>query len=247
MPTTSIVSYNIRHGGVGREDAIAAVLRSVEADLVVLQEAVAPAVVARLAEACGFAHFESREGYSLAVLSRAPLRACTWRRSFWARRAALRLELVDGLVVFGVHLSAIHSNITEWRRVREVRSLLSIAAHDSDRPHVIAGDFNTLASGEVLDLARLPSRLRAVTWLTGRRIRWRIVGMMLEAGYVDAFRLLDTDGRGYSFPAADPHLRLDYAFLRSRDAGLIRQCHVVHHAEAARASDHLPLRLSIDA
>ena len=244
--TTAIVSYNIRHGGLGREDAIAAVLGSSPADVVVLQEAVSPAVVERLAHACGFAHCEARPGYSLAVMSRAPLRAYAWRRSFWARRAVLRLELADGLVVFGVHLSAIHSNVTEWRRVREVRSLLSLAARDSDRPHVIAGDFNTLAPGEVLDLARLPSHLRAVTWLTGRRIRWRIVGMMLEAGYVDAFRLLDTDGRGYSFPAADPHLRLDYAFVRSRDAASVRLCEIIRHDDAARASDHLPLRLSLD-
>jgi endonuclease/exonuclease/phosphatase family metal-dependent hydrolase len=243
---TTVVSYNIRHGGVGREDAIAAVLHSTPADVVLLQEAVSPAVVERLARTCGFAHWDARPGYSLAVLSRAPLRACAWKRSFWARRAMLRLELDNGLVVVGVHLSAIHSNITEWRRVREVRSLLSFAAHDSERPLVIAGDFNTLAPGEVLDLARLPPRLRAVTWLTGRRIRWRIVGLMLEAGYVDAFRLLDTDGRGYSFPAADPHLRLDYAFVRSRDAASVRQCEVVRHDEAARASDHLPLRLSID-
>lgn len=243
---TTIVSYNIRHGGAGREDAIAAVLGSAPADVVVLQEAVSPAVVERLARACGFAHWDARPGYSLAVLSRAPLGACAWKRSFWARRAMLRLELYNGLVVFGVHLSAIHSNITEWRRVREVRSLLSLAAHDSERRHVIAGDFNTLAQGEVLDLARLPPHLRAVTWLTGRRIRWRIVGLMLDAGYVDAFRLLDTDGRGYSFPAGDPHLRLDYAFVRSRDASCVRLCEVVRHVEAVRASDHLPLRLSID-
>ena len=242
---TTLVSYNIRHGGIGREDAIAAVLGSASADVVVLQEAVSPAVVERLARACGFAHCEARPGYSLAVMSRAPLHACAWKRSFWARRAVLRLELDDGLVVFGVHLSAIHSNITEWRRVREVRSLLALAAHDSERRHVIAGDFNTLAQGEVLDLARLPPHLRAVTWLTGRRIRWRIVGLMLDAGYVDAFRLLDTDGRGYSFPAADPHLRLDYAFVRSRDAASVGLCEVVRHDEAARASDHLPLRLSI--
>jgi exodeoxyribonuclease-3 len=245
MPVT-IVSYNIRHGGLGREDALARVIRSAPADVVVLQEAVSPAVVEHLARTCAYAYWEARAGYSLAVMSRTPLVACAWRRTFWARRAVLRLELTDGLVVFGVHLSAIHSNITEWRRMREVRSLLSLASHDRDRPHVIAGDFNTLAPGEVLDLARLPSHLRAVTWLTGRRIRWRIVGMMLDAGYVDAFRLLDTDGRGYSFPSADPHLRLDYAFVRAQDASRVDLCDIVHAADAPRASDHLPLRLSLD-
>lgn len=244
MPT--LVTYNIRHGGVGREETLAAVIRSTHADVVVLQEAVAPAVVERLAHDCDLPHWQARPGYSLAFLSRDPVVSCTWRRSFWTKRAVLRLELRDGLVVFGVHLSAIHSNVTEWRRAKEVKALLGLAGSDAGRLHVIAGDFNTLAPGEVLDLARLPPRLRAVTWLTGRRIRWRIVGMMLEAGYVDAFRLLDADGRGYSFPAVDPHLRLDYIFLRSKDAAHVRRCEVVHHAEAARASDHLPLLVTVD-
>jgi endonuclease/exonuclease/phosphatase family metal-dependent hydrolase len=241
----TVVTYNIRHGGIGREAALAAVIRSTGADAVVLQEAVAPDVVARLAEDCEMPHWQARPGYSLAYLSRDPVVSCTWRRSFWTRRAVLRLELAEGLVIFGVHLSAIHSNVTEWRRAREVKALLALAGSDAGRLHVIAGDFNTLAPGEVLDLARLPPRLRAVTWLTGRRIRWRIVGMMLEAGYVDAFRLLEPDGRGYSFPALDPHLRLDYVFLRSKDAAHVRRCAVVHHDQAARASDHLPLLVQV--
>jgi exodeoxyribonuclease-3 len=245
MPTR-IVTYNIRHGGIGREDVIARVLRSTPADVVLLQEAVSPAVVERLARDCGYPYWQARAGYSLAMMSRAAVAGVAWRRSFWTRRAVLRLEMSAGLIVFGVHLSAIHSNVTEWRRVREVRSLLSLVARDGDRRHIIAGDFNTLAQGEVLDLARLPPHLRAVTWLTGRRIRWRIVGMMLEAGYVDAFRLRDTDGRGYSFPSVDPHLRLDYAFVRSQEAALVLGCEVVHHEAAARASDHLPLCLSLD-
>ena len=161
MPT--LVTYNIRHGGVGREVTRAAVIRSTHADVVVLQEAVSPVVVERLAHDCDLPHWQARPGYSLAFLSRDPVVSCTWRRSFWTKRAVLRLELGGGLVVFGVHLSAIHSNVTEWRRAREVKALLALAGGDAGRLHVIAGDFNTLAPGEVLDLARLPPRLRAVT------------------------------------------------------------------------------------
>lgn len=243
----SVLTYNIRHGGVGREAPLAAVIRSAGADLVVLQEAIVPDVVERLARACDLPHWQARAGYSLAYLSRSPVAACAWRRSFWARRAVLRLELPGGLVIFGVHLSAIHSNVTEWRRAKEIRALLSLASPDADRTHVIAGDFNTLAAGEILDVVRLPSHLRAVTWVTGRRIRWRIVGMMLEAGYVDMFRLLDPDGRGYTFPASDPHLRLDYGFIRAQDATRVRRAEIVHHDEAAVASDHLPLLVALDA
>ena len=64
MPT--IVTYNIRHGGVGREAPLCAVIRSTHPDIVVLQEAVTPAVVARLAHECELPHFQSRPGYCAA-------------------------------------------------------------------------------------------------------------------------------------------------------------------------------------
>lgn len=242
----SLVTYNIRLGGVGREDALASVIRASEADLVVLQEATSPAVVAQLAARTGMAHWMARRGSSLAFLSRRQVISHRWRRPAWSQHAILELVPQEGLVVFGVHLSAVHSNWTEWRRVREVRGLLTMASVDAQQVQVLAGDFNTLAPGEALDVARLPARLRAVVWLTGRRIQWKTVALMLEAGYVDAFRLVEPDGRGYTFPTWDPHLRLDYAFMRARDATRLRSCRVMRPDEAARASDHLPLQMSID-
>ena len=44
-----ILSYNIRRGGVGREVALASVIRAVHPDIVVLEEATRPDVVERLA------------------------------------------------------------------------------------------------------------------------------------------------------------------------------------------------------
>ena len=143
-------------------------------------------------------------------------------------------------------MSAVHSNWTEWRRVKEVRGLLAMAKAEGEDVHVLTGDFNTLAPGEALDLARLPARLRAVTWLTGKRIRWKTVALMLEAGYVDAFRLVEPDGRGYTFPTRDPHLRLDYAFMPARDVVRLRGCRVLRSEAADSASDHLPLEMSIE-
>jgi exodeoxyribonuclease-3 len=159
------------------------------------------------------------------------------------------LEVVphEGLTVIGVHLSAVHSNWTEIRRVKEVRGLLAMATADAPDFHVVVGDFNTLAPGETLDLSRLPARLRALTLLSGKAIRWKTIALMLEAGYVDAYRVVDPDGRGYTFPTWDPHLRLDYAFVRARDAARLTGCSVLQSEPAAIASDHLPLSLSIDA
>lgn len=242
----SLATYNIRRGGVGRRPALETVIGGLDSDLIVLQEATSPAIVAQLSAAVGLPHWYARRGSSLACLSRTPLVSCRWRRPAWSQHAVLEMAPREGLTVFGVHLSAVHSNWTEWRRTREVRGLLSMANADGRGIHVLTGDFNTLAPGEPLDLARLPHRLRAVTYLTGRKIRWKTVSLMLEAGYVDAFRVLDPDGRGYTFPTWDPHLRLDYAFVPAVHAPLLRECRVVQPPEAAEASDHLPLTLSLE-
>ena len=242
----SLSTYNIRRGGVGREEALAGVIRAADSDVVVLQEASSPSVVARLAELSGMPQWQARRGSSLAWLSRQPPVSHRWRRPAWSQHAVLELVPREGVMIFGVHLSAVHSNWTEWRRVREVRGVLAMTGAGGPGVDVVLGDFNTLAPGEELDLARLPPRLRAVTWLTGRKIRWKTVGLMLEAGYVDAYRLLDPDGRGYTFPTWDPHLRLDYAFIQARDAGRLRACAVLQPDGVRTASDHLPLRVSLE-
>ena len=51
--TLRLLSYNIRHGGVGRVEAIAAVIRGCAPDVVVLQEATRPDVVRALAGETG--------------------------------------------------------------------------------------------------------------------------------------------------------------------------------------------------
>jgi endonuclease/exonuclease/phosphatase family metal-dependent hydrolase len=148
--------------------------------------------------------------------------------------------------IFGLHLSAIHSNLTERRRGRELRSLLGGIARHQHGPHVVAGDFNTLAPGEPLDARRLPRRLRPLTWLSGR-IRWETIQIILEARYVDGYRRLHPLDKGYTFPTWDPHVRLDYLFLPEQFAGRLKACEVLTDGEeAARASDHFPLLAHIE-
>ena len=55
-----LLSYNIRHGGAGREDALAAVIANASPDVVVLQEATNAAVVERLAHGAGMAQWGAR-------------------------------------------------------------------------------------------------------------------------------------------------------------------------------------------
>ena len=244
--TLRLVSYNIRYGGVGREQALGARIRELEPDVVLLQEATRPAVVEELARATGMPQWGSRPGHSVGYLSRRPVAARTWRPMRGSGRTFLELELAEPAVrLVGVHLTALHTNWMEQRRARELRALLGvIAARAKDA--IVAGDFNTLAPGEELDLGQLPRRLRVLTWLTGRKIRWETIQIMLDAGFLDAFRLLHPDDAGHTFPTWRPHVRLDFVFVPGSFAGRVRRCEVVRSDGGAEASDHFPLVAEID-
>lgn len=243
-----LLSYNIRYGGVGREAVLAAVIRDCAPDVVVLQEAVRPEVVRALAADTALPICGATRGRSLAFLSRLPV-THRWRRPVWSKHAFLELTCLDApLRIIGVHLSAIHAAWTERRRTIELRSLLeAIRASTSPAPHVLLGDFNTLAPGELLDVRRLPPRLRPFVWLSGGSIRWRAVRRVLEAGYADGWRVAHPDApRAATFPTWDPHLGLDYAFVPAADAGRIRRCEVIQSDPARAASDHFPLLVELD-
>jgi exodeoxyribonuclease-3 len=144
--------------------------------------------------------------------------------------------------IFGVHLSAIHSNLTELRRTYELRSLLRDVQRHQQGFHLVAGDFNTIAPGEHLDIDKLPPRLRAIVWMTGGKIRWTTIQRMLNAGYTDAYRIFHKEDFGFTFPTWDPHVRLDYSFVPTAFASRIVRCDAIRDApEVRRASDHFPL------
>jgi exodeoxyribonuclease-3 len=243
-----LLTYNIRYGGVGREDPLAAVIEACAPDVVVLQEATRPDVVERLAARTGMRTWASTAGRSVGFMSRLAIAHHQWHRPAWSRRAYLEIVPAgDTLRIFGIHLSAVHSNWTERRRARELRAVLAGIERHQQGFHVLAGDFNTLAPGEKLDLERLPPRLRAVVWVTGRKIRWETVQIMLDRSYVDAYKALPREDPGYTFPTADPHLRLDYVFLPSPWMGRLRSCEVERgHPQSASASDHFPLVAELD-
>jgi exodeoxyribonuclease-3 len=242
-----LLSYNIRHGGVGREKPISDVIDACDVDLVVLQEAIRPDVVEGLARNCSMKSWGAIRGHSLAYLSRRPLSHHAWHVVRFARRRYLELVLApSGPRIFGVHLSAVHSNVTERRRAYEMGALLRGIERHQHGFHMVMGDFNTLAPGEKLDISRLPARLRAIVYLTGRTIRWTTIQMMIDAGYTDGFRMFAKDDAGYTFPTWDPHVRLDYLFVPTSSATRVVHCEVVRRPAAVRdASDHFPLLTEI--
>ena len=241
MKTLRLLSYNILKGGVGRETALASVISACEPDIVIFQEAYRPAVIEQLAAKCGYEHWASSLGHSVAFMSRLEIAGHVWRRVRWAKRAYLEIVTATDFRIYGVHLSAVHSNLTEQRRAYELRALLRSVERHQHGLHVVTGDFNTLAPGERLNMEKLPPRLRALTWVTGKSIRWITIRMMLEAGYVDGYRKFHGD-EGHTFTTWDPHVRLDYAFLPEAFKSNLRRCEVVRDNPAAKtASDHFPL------
>ena len=241
-----ILTYNILKGGVGRERQLAAVINNEAPDVVVLQEATRPWVVERLADLTEMRESRAMPGRSLAFMSRVPIAEHRWVRPRWSQHAFLEIvPEAPAVRIFGVHLSAVHAAWTEARRVRELRSLLAaIKEHDLTH-HVMVGDFNTLAPDERLDLTRLPRRLRVLIWLSGGRIRWQTIAIVLGAGYVDGFRKFQSTDPGYTFPTWDPHVRLDYAFLPQPFVDRLVACRVVMSDAARAASDHFPVGVEI--
>lgn len=237
-----LLSYNIKRGGAGREAALAAVIRSASPDLVILQEATNPRVVAELASATGLSKWACQPRFSLAFMSAVDIAHHAWHRPRLSRHAFVEVVLAGPeFRVFGVHLSAVHAAWTERRRVMELRSLLSAIKQHQHGCHVLTGDFNTLAPGELLDIRRLPVRLRPFVWLSGGRIRWQTVAVVLEAQYVDGYRALHPEDPGYSFPTWDPHIRLDYVFVPAAFRDRLTRCEIVGHPDTRQASDHLPV------
>jgi exodeoxyribonuclease-3 len=243
-----LLSYNIRYGGVGREKWLAAVIRETTPDLVVFQEASHPEVVERLAAETEMYAWAARRGYSLGFMSRIKIAHHEWHRPPGVRHAYLEIVPVgtEGRV-FGLHLSAVHSNWTERRRVRELRALLRSIERHQQGFHTLVGDFNTLAPGELLDARQLPARLRALVWLSGGRIRWETIQIMLDANYMDGYRVIHPAEQGFTFPTWNPHVRLDYLFLPALFANRLKSCEVVKGTTAVlQASDHFPLLAQLE-
>jgi exodeoxyribonuclease-3 len=237
------LSYNIKYGGTGREAQIASVIQACAPDVVVLQEATDPSVIARVAEKIGFDHWGSRPGFSTGFMSRLPVAHHAWHSAHRARHPFLEVVLdAPHPRIFGLHLSAWFSKWSERRRAREIRLLLEGIREHQNGFHIIAGDFNALAPGERLQVAQMPRWIRAMVWVSGRDIARETIQVMLDEHYADVWRRLHPTGEGYTFPTWGAHVRLDYVFTPARYVARISECAVADKAPGvAEASDHFPL------
>jgi exodeoxyribonuclease-3 len=242
-----LLSYNIRFGGRGREARISEVIKQVEPDMVVFQEATDPLVIERVASETGLSNWDARPAHSIAFASRKPVAHHEWHYPPGARHSYLEvvLEGTDARV-FGLHLKARFSKWSERQRANEIRALLEGISRHQEGFHVLVGDFNTLAPGELLDVRRMPRWIRALVWISGRDIQRETIQIMLDASYVDGYRRLHTEDKGYTFPVWDPHLRLDYIFLPKAFTDRLTSCEVIYTDAARQASDHFPLMAELE-
>lgn len=243
-----LLSYNIRFGGRGRERELAAVIRAVTPDLVVFQEAIDPQVIQQLAAATDLPFWAARREHSIGYISRLQPSHHEWHYPAGAKHSFLEIVLPGSEErIFGLHLSSTFSKWSERRRVREIRALLKSIEKHQQGFHVLVGDFNTLAPGEILDVRRMPAWIRGLVWLSGRDIQRETIQLMKDSGYADGYRQLHPSVKGYTFPVWDPHLRLDYVFLPITFAERLVQSEVIAApAIVATASDHLPLLCELD-
>lgn len=179
---------------------------------------------------------------SLGFMSRVPIASHAWHRPRLSRHAFLEIVPKDlSIRLFGVHLSAVFAAWTERRRVIELRALVAAIQREQHGFHAVVGDFNTVAPGELFDVAALPQKVKTTLWLSGGRVRWRTIQLMLDAGYADVFRARHPDDPGLTLPAVKPQVRLDYAFIPKTDLSRVTRCEVIRTPPAQDASDHLPL------
>ena len=243
-----LLSYNIRFGGRGREARLAEVIRAVSPDLVVFQEAIDPRVIEGLARATDLPFWAARPAHSIGYISRIEIAHHEWHHPAGAKHSFLEIVPKGSeLRIFGLHLSAIFSKWSERRRAREIRALLKGIERHQEGFHILAGDFNALAPGELLDVKRMPAWIRALIWISGREIQRETIQVMLDANYLDIYRFLHPQDKGCTFPTWDAHLRLDYIFAPAAEAHRVSACEIINEpADAALASDHFPLLARID-
>lgn len=246
--TLKLLSYNIRFGGRGREAQLAEVIRHIAPDLVVFQEAIDPRVIEKLADDTGSPFWAARPAHSIGYISRIKIAHHEWHYPPGAKHSFMEIVPAGSEArIFGLHLSAIFSKWSERRRAREIRALLAGIARYQEGFHLLAGDFNALAPGELLDVRRMPRWIRALVWISGRDIARETIQTMLDAGYLDCYRMLHQAERRYTFPTWDPHLRLDYFFTPARYGDRVNACEIIAEpAVAASASDHFPLLAQVD-
>lgn len=265
------MTYNILLGGEGcRVDAIGRVVESIRPDIVGIQEANDEVVLRDLASRWGMHALLARSPsrFHVALLSRysiepEPATAETGRLAKNVVRGRVQTPSRPLSVAVG-HLSAQpwHRPGAQAFRRGDVAEFLRLSAGAD----ILMADCNALAPGDRLrpsdpppdsggPFPRYPMWINRWVLAAARRRGLRpllrllihlempreIVGSILAAGWVDAYRRARPYDAGYTWPIPWPLARIDFMFARPTLAGTIERATRVQTPLAWRASDHLPV------
>jgi endonuclease/exonuclease/phosphatase family metal-dependent hydrolase len=237
-----LLSYNIRFGGSRRRELIAGVIAALDPDVVVLQEATEPDVVDWIGARTGLTTTVRRPDWSVAALTRLPLTVRAWHQPR-PGRGFLELDSPASPVrILGVHLTAGMTARGERVRLREAERLVALVGSPV-KPSVVVGDFNSIAPGDRVVVGGWPLWLRILLRVDGG-VRRDVLAFLERSGLVDTYRRLHPNEPGYSLPARDPSVRLDYLLSTPDALPLVEACAPAIASDTplvSRASDHLPL------
>src|SRR5256714_13799245 len=175
---TRILSYNILVGATRRIDPLTRMIQTAQPDIVGLVEATNPRVVEELAQRLGMDYVMSAypshlQDWQMALLSRLPIvytktHFCSDTLTKPVLEVAVEEPGGKQLTIFWAHLAAAFSH--GWAgdaiRRREVREITRIMAAKRGTPHLIMGDFNSLAPGDAFQASAL---LRHIVQVDRRR------------------------------------------------------------------------------
>jgi exodeoxyribonuclease-3 len=179
-------------------------------------------------------------GVSIAAIARSPFAGVTWHAPPGIRAFLEFQPAASDLRFIGLHLTSGLSGRGERTRLRHLDALEAVIGQEASDGTVLVGDLNSVAPGDEPRVRRMPFWLQLLLRLDGP-IRTDVMERLARAGWVDVFRRLHPDQPGYTLPAAEPHVRLDYLLASPSVIPRIQACEPATHPDLARASDHLPL------
>ena len=211
-----VLTYNIKDGGLGREQPILAVLTAARPDVIVLQEVYEQTDLHGWAAALDMAAVRARGNTRrhLALLSRLPIITC---ESYHPNppihtallAAELQTEAGHTLSLFGAHLMAGPFVAMELWRLWEIATILKRVGASSANPALLVGDFNAIAPGDRVDVQHWPQPLRLILALQAGHVFRATLKGATAAGLRDCFRASHPTDPGFTLPASAPNTRLD--------------------------------------
>jgi endonuclease/exonuclease/phosphatase family metal-dependent hydrolase len=218
-----VVTYNVRGFRDGRE-RVAAVVRGLRPDVLLLQETGSRRDLRRFAQDVGMRAARDPWSPFRRRVKNAVLLADPWRfmsvelvrfhraPRWYPRGALVALVSAGGDVVRAV---STHFGLGGEERGSQADRLVALAAPSEGGAVIVGGDLNATPD------------MRAV-----RRISAALTDVWPGAGH----------GQGPTFPAVAPTARIDYVFV----GGQVQVMHArVETADASNASDHLPVSVDL--